>query len=42
VMSLSGEFFGVIFKVVRGLDGELMDSFRARLLPPSLSERERE
>jgi len=40
-MSLSGEFLAVIFRVVRGLDGELIDSFRARLLLPSLSERER-
>lgn len=41
VISLSGEFFGVIFKVVRGFEGELMESPRTKLFMDSFSERDR-
>jgi hypothetical protein len=42
VMSLRGAFFGVIFNVARGFVGELIDSFRARVMADSFSDRERE
>ena len=42
VMSFNGESFGVILSVVRGFEGELIESPRLKDVTPSVSDLDRE